>query len=89
LKPEATRLFADYTAKNIGDSFAITVDGVVVSAPVIQSEIKNGDVQITQGPEASDAEDAATIVAYLNYGAQPFPIQEIESQPVSSSSSTP
>jgi len=89
LKPEGARLFADYTAQNIGDSFAITVDGVVVSAPVIQSEIKNGDVQITQGPEASDAEDAATIAAYLNYGAQPFPIQEIESQPASSSPSTP
>ncbi len=89
LKPDGARLFADYTAKNIGDSFAITVDGMVVSAPVIQSEIKNGEVQITQGPEASDAEDAATIAAYLNYGAQPFPIQEIESQPASSSPSTP
>ncbi len=89
LKPEGARLFADYTAKNIGDSFAITVDGVVVSAPLIQSEIKNGEVEITQGPEAFDAEAAATIVAYLNYGAQPFPIQEIESQPASSSPSTP
>ena len=49
LRPEAggTRLFADYTAKNIGSYFAITVDGVVVSAPVIQSEIKSGEVQIT------------------------------------------
>lgn len=89
LKPEGARLFADYTARSIGDFFAITVDGVVVSAPVIQSEIKNGEVQITQGPEASDAEAAATIVAYLNYGAQPFPIQEIGSQPAGSSPSAP
>ena len=90
LKPEGARLFADYTAKNIGDYFAITVDGVVISAPVIQSEITNGEVQITQGLEAFDAEAAATVVAYLNYGAQPFPIQEVGSQqPASSSPITP
>ncbi len=88
LKPEGARLFADYTANNIGDYFAITVDGVVVSAPVIQSEITNGEVQITQGFEPFDAEVAATIVAYLKYGAQPFPIQEVGSQPVGPSPST-
>ena len=34
LDPDGTRLFADYTAKNIGSSFAITVDGAVLTAPI-------------------------------------------------------
>ena len=81
LEMEGARVFADYTAQNIGDYFAITVDGVVVSTPVIQAEIPNGEVQITQGLDAFDAEAAPTIAAYLDHGAHPFPIQEVGATP--------
>jgi preprotein translocase subunit SecD len=81
LKPEGTRLFGDYTAQNIGSYFAITVDDVVITAPVIQNGIPNGDVQITGGGlDGFDATDASTIVAILNSGALPFPIQEVGSE---------
>jgi protein-export membrane protein SecD len=39
LKDEGSKLFADYTAQNIGSYFAIALDGSVISAPVIQNSI--------------------------------------------------
>jgi len=90
LKPEGTRLFGDYTAQNIGNYFAITVDDIVITAPVIQNGIPNGDVQITGGGlDGFDATDASTIVAIVDSGPLPFPIQEISSQPPGSSPSAP
>ena len=51
LRPDraGARSFGDYTAANVGSYFAITLDGVVLSAPVIQNEIRDGQVQITGG----------------------------------------
>ena len=49
LKDEGAKQFADYTANHVGDYFAITLDGAVISAPVIQNSIPNGNVQITGG----------------------------------------
>ena len=78
LDPEGTRLFADYTAQNIGSSFAITVDGAVLTAPVIQNAIPGGDVQITGGGvDGFDANEAARMVAILQSGPLPFPIHEV------------
>ena len=78
LKPEGARLFADYTAQNIGSSFAITVDGVVLTAPIIQNAIPDGEVQITGGGvDGFDANEAATMVAILQSGPLPFPIHEV------------
>jgi preprotein translocase subunit SecD len=37
--PTGARKFGDYTAQNIGNPFAIVLDGEVISAPVIQSHI--------------------------------------------------
>ena len=49
LSGEGKDLFAEYTADNIGKYFAIVLDGEVISAPVIQSSIPNGQVQIQSG----------------------------------------
>ena len=49
LKDEGAKLFADYTAQHIGEYFAITLDSAVISAPVIQNSIPNGQVQISGG----------------------------------------
>lgn len=90
LTPEGTRLFAEYTAKNIGTYFAITIDGTVLTAPVIQSAIPNGDVQITGGGvDGFDANDASALVAILKSGPLLFPIHEITSEPATSSPSVP
>ena len=49
LRPAGRSAFAAYTADNVGSYFAIVLDGVVVTAPVIQNAIPGGDVQITGG----------------------------------------
>ena len=49
LKPEAAARFAEHTAANIGGFLAIAVNGVVVSAPMINGPIEGGAVTISGG----------------------------------------
>ncbi len=84
LKSDGAQKFSDYTAANIGAYFAITLDGAVVSAPVIQNAIPNGNVQITGGGLAGfNAADATNLVTILKYGSLPFPITALSSQTIS------
>jgi protein-export membrane protein SecD len=84
LKSTGASLFSDYTGKNVGAYFAITLDGAVVSAPVIQNAIPNGNVQITGGGLAGfNAKDATNLVTILKYGSLPFPIKELSSEQIS------
>ena len=83
LTPQGTRLFADYTAQNIGTYFAVTLDGVVLTAPIIQNSIPNGEVQITGGSVSGfDATEASTLVTILKSGPLLFPIHEIGAEPI-------
>ncbi len=84
LKSDGAQKFSDYTAGHIGSYFAITLDGSVVSAPVIQNAIPNGNVQITGGGLAGfNATDATNLVTILKYGSLPFPITALSSQTIS------
>ena len=84
LKSEGAGLFSDYTAKNVGSYFAITLDGAVVSAPVIQNAIPGGNVQITGGGLAGfNAKDATNLVTILKFGSLPFPIVALSSETIS------
>ena len=69
-------MFADYTAKNVGRYFAITLDGAVVSAPVIQNSIPGGNVQITGGGHRRLQRQGRrpNLVTILKFGSLPFPI---------------
>ena len=49
LKENGKNLFAQWTANHIGEYFAIVLDSVVISAPVIQGSIPDGNVQISGG----------------------------------------
>src|SRR5437762_987516 len=53
---EGAKKFGDITAANVGHRFAIVLDGVIQSAPVIKTAIYGGDAVITGGrmgePEA-------------------------------------
>ena len=81
LKDDGKNMFADYTAKNVGAYFAITLDNAVVSAPVIQNSIPNGNVQITGGGLAGfSAKDATNLVTVLKFGSLPFPITALSSE---------
>ncbi|OQY33644.1 MAG: hypothetical protein B6243_06310 [Anaerolineaceae bacterium 4572_5.2] len=49
LSDEGRDIFSAYTRDHIGDFVAITLDGVVISAPRVQSHISTKDGQITSG----------------------------------------
>jgi protein-export membrane protein SecD len=84
LKPAGQKLFADYTAGHIGQYFAITLDGVVISAPVIRDSIPNGQVEISAGGLGGFSLKAATdLVTVLKYGSLPFPIVELSNENIS------
>lgn len=90
LKPDGTRLFADYTANHIGSYFAITMDGDVLSAPVIQNAIPNGDIEITGGGLTGfDATHAHGLVALIGSGELPVPLVLTSSAVVGPSSAAP
>ena len=84
LKDEGAKLFAAYTAAHVNDYFAITLDGSVISAPVIKNSIPNGQVQISGGGLAGfNVKDAGDLVTVLKFGSLPFPIQELSSEQIS------
>jgi preprotein translocase subunit SecD len=79
LKPEATKLFADYTASHVGQYLAIVLDKKVISAPRIQSAIKGGEGVITG---KFTYESANALAIQLRYGSLPIPIKIVESRTV-------
>ncbi|MBI3239436.1 MAG: protein translocase subunit SecF, partial [Flavobacteriia bacterium] len=60
----------EMTSKNIKRSVAITMDGVVYSAPTVQSAIDQGNTEITGNFTIEQAQD---LVGILNGGALPAP----------------
>jgi preprotein translocase subunit SecD len=79
LKSDSTKLFGDYTTANQGKYLGIVLDKVVVSAPVIQTPIKDGQGQIS-GKFTQEA--AQTLAVQLRSGALPIPIKVVESRTV-------
>ncbi len=78
------QLFAAHTAANIGQYFAVTLDGTVITAPSINSAIPNGQVQITAGGIGGfPVKEATDIVTILKFGSLPFPIEELSSEQIS------
>jgi preprotein translocase subunit SecD len=78
LAPDATSLFAAYTADHVGDYFAIVLDGNVISAPVIQEAISDGRVSISLAGSGGSSSNAANdLVAIVESGGLPFPLQEV------------
>jgi preprotein translocase subunit SecD len=66
--------FETFTKNNVGNYFAIVLDGSVISAPTIQGTLTGGSGLIHGNFTASTANQLAT---YLQYGALPFPVAEI------------
>jgi preprotein translocase subunit SecD len=67
LTQQAAKKFATYTEANIGQRAAIVVDGIVISAPTIQSKISDTG-RITG---ASSQEEAADLALNLRAGSLP------------------
>ncbi|MBV9274318.1 MAG: protein translocase subunit SecD [Verrucomicrobia bacterium] len=74
---EGGKIFQRVTAQNIGNQLAIVLDGEVISAPVIQTEISNGSAQITGNFTAQEAQSLAS--ALQNPLQTPVAIDETRS----------
>jgi hypothetical protein len=58
LKPEAAERFQQFTVANPGTTLAVTLNGTVVSTPIIQGEIAGGALSITLPPTSKQEIDA-------------------------------
>ncbi|MDC0343022.1 protein translocase subunit SecD [Alphaproteobacteria bacterium] len=71
--------FGKATSENIGKRFAVVLDGVVITAPVINSAITGGSGIITGNFTSQEAVDLAVL---LRAGALPAPLEIVEERSV-------
>ncbi len=71
--------FGKATSENIGKRFAVVLDGVVITAPVINSAITGGSGIITGNFTSQEATDLAVL---LRAGALPAPLEIVEERSV-------
>ena len=76
------RTFGRFTTENIGRPFAIVLDDVVLSAPVIREPILGGAGQLSGN---FTAEDAKQLAVQLRSGALPAKLLVVEERVVPSS----
>lgn len=69
---EGRDLFAQLTREHLNETIAIYLDGVIISAPVVQSEITNGEAVISGD---FTLEESKELAQRLNAGALPVPIE--------------
>lgn len=76
---QGTLLFAELTKKNIKKPLAIFLDNQLLTAPVVQDEIKDGNAVISG---TFTVEEAKALVNQLNAGALPVPVRLMEQKVV-------
>jgi protein-export membrane protein SecD len=76
---EGSDLFAQITKANVGKRIAIYLDGIPISAPVVQTEITQGQAVISGGFTLPEAKE---LVQRLNAGALPVPVELIGQQTI-------
>ncbi|ABM13391.1 protein translocase subunit SecD [Mycolicibacterium austroafricanum] len=79
-KSDAAKVWADFTAANVGTQTAFVLDSQVVSAPVIQEAIPGGRTQITGQFTQTTARELANV---LKYGSLPLSFESSEAETVS------
>jgi preprotein translocase subunit SecD/SecD/SecF fusion protein len=79
LNTAGARAFGDVTQSNVGRPFAIVLDNVVISAPVINEPILGGEGQISGNFTVEEANDLAIL---LRAGALPVELTIIEERTV-------
>lgn len=76
---EGAKKFAELTARNIGRTIAIELDGKVLTAPVVQEAITGGRAQISGQRSVEEAEQLAIL---LRSGSLPVKIEVMENRTV-------
>ncbi len=79
LSTEGTKIFSDYTSTHTKQYLGIVLDKTVISAPIVNSPITDGQGIIEGGFTAQSANDLAI---QLRYGSLPVPIKVVESRTV-------
>ncbi len=79
-KSDAAKIWADFTAANVGTQTAFTLDSRVVSAPEIQEAIPGGRTQINGRFTEDSARELANV---LKYGSLPLSFESSEAETVS------
>jgi SecD/SecF fusion protein len=82
LTSQGGRIFADVTEKNVNKRFAIILDDIVKSAPVIRDKILGGRAQISGNFTYQEASDLSIV---LRVGALPAPLEIIQNMTVGAS----
>lgn len=76
---EGSQLFEVVTARNIGKQLAVVLDGVIITAPVVNEAISGGAAVITGTFTLAEAKQ---VVQRFNAGALPAPITLISQQTI-------
>jgi len=76
---EGNKKFAEITKRNIGEPVGIYLDEMLISAPTVQQEIRDGNAVISGNFRVEDAKQLATAI---NSGALPLPIKLVEQRSV-------
>lgn len=71
LAPEAAASLADYSGANVGDYLVIVLDGIVLTSPMIASEIPDGEVVVSFATGAELPYDLDVLAAVLSSGPLP------------------
>ncbi len=76
---EGAKLFAEITKANVGKRVAIYLDGVAISEPTVNEEIRDGRAEISG---QFNLEQAKQLTRDLNLGALPVPITLVSTQTI-------
>ncbi len=71
LTDEAAKKMAEVTRKNIRRRLALLIDGRVIVAPVIQSEIPGGEIRISGSFTEDEVKDLAKRISKSETKTQP------------------
>lgn len=79
---EGAKIVADVSRQLLGKQMAIFLDNALISAPVVQSELNTGNVQISGN---FDAKSANELMIVLRAGSLPVPLEVVENRSVDAS----
>ena len=71
---DGARLFDEFAAAHCGERFAIVLDGIVMSAPVIKAAASTAR---PRSAAASRIEEMNNLVTVLKFGSLPLEIKEV------------
>jgi preprotein translocase subunit SecD len=79
LDSEGAQIFSDYTTAHVGDYLGIVLDKTVISAPVVNEPITEGEGVISG---SFTVESANNLAIQLRYGSLPIPLKVVETRTI-------